>query len=89
MAFNYLRSLGLSVGKKVCFLVPEFVKAILQPLVYFVTACVNTLFCGDRRGGGSSAIYYWLLFQYISVDTSSFFFIFSIDLTKGSKLTWL
>ena len=34
---------------------------------------LNILFLGGR-GGESSAIYYWLLFQYIVVDTISIVF---------------
>ena len=36
---------------------------------------VVTLFWGGARGG--SAIYYWLLFQYLILDTISIFFSFT------------
>ena len=53
------------------------------------TTYVNTLFWRIGVGGGS-AIYYWLFFQYMSVDTISIFFpLLSIDSTKGARLRWL
>ena len=110
-AFNFplyldtnLRSLGLSVGNKLCFFLCAcicqsfFMQLLVYPLTVFCLGMSEmqvSHICIQRAEnsicyvvyrpfsgvGGGSAIYYWLLFQYLLLDVISFFF-FSFNLIR-------